>query len=121
MAIVNDTDVGGKLTHSNRVYTEGPKALLEILKRDKRLSAGDREIAKRLVRRSAEMMLLYDWTECARAELLADVEYCRPVLGNVFAWKWKAIGAIPPSIGRALRRLRRARRSRGSKSPLSEP
>ena len=63
MALVNDTRVEGKLTRSSRVYTEGPKALIEILKRDTRLSPADRAIAEGLVKRSAEMMLRYDWTE----------------------------------------------------------
>ncbi len=38
MAVVNDTRPEGKLTRSRRVYTEGPKALIEILKRDRRLA-----------------------------------------------------------------------------------
>jgi hypothetical protein len=84
---------------------------VEILKRDSRLAPGDRAIALRLVKQSAEMMLRYDWTERGHSALLEDIEFCRPVFGDAFARKWKLIGAIPAGIGRALRWARRARRS----------
>ena len=112
MAIVNDTKPDGKLTRSSRVYTEGPRALIEILRRDTRLSPADRTIAKGLVKRSAEMMLRYDWTERNRAALQEDIEFCRPIFGDSFALKWNLIGLIPSSAGRALRKVKRALNSR---------
>lgn len=108
MALVNDTHVEGKLTRSSSVYTEGPRALIEILKRDSRLSPADRAIAEGLVKRSAEMMLRYDWTERDREALHEDIEFCRPIFGDAFAMKWSLIGLIPSSAGRALRKAKRA-------------
>ena len=118
MALVNDTRPDGKLTRSTRVYTEGPKALIEILRRDNRLCPADRAIAEGLVKRSAEMMLRYDWTERGRAVLQEDIEYCRPVFGDAFALKWKLIGFIPSWAGRV---LRKAKRALDLWSPLGRP
>ena len=107
MATVNDTRVEGKLTSSPCVYTDGPKALMEILARDTKLSSSEMATAKRIVKRNAEMMLRYDWTEMDRDILGADIELCRPIFGTLFAWKWRAIGLVPRPIGRILRQFRR--------------
>ena len=67
------------------------------------------------MKRSAEMMLRYDWTERGRAALREDIEFCRPVFGDAFAMKWNLIGLIPSAAGRA---LRKAKRTLGSRSNL---
>jgi len=101
MALVNDVKAGGKLTRSPYVYTHGPKVLLEILMRDTRLTPEDRKIACKLVKKSVEMMLRYDWTHLGRRQMLADIAFCGPVFGQGFERKWKLISCLPAGIGRA--------------------
>ena len=114
MTLVNDTRIEDKISRSSRVYTDGARAIIGVLKRDRRLSPGDRAIAERLAKKSAEMMLRYDWTHRDRAALREDIEFCRPVFGDAFAMKWSLIGLIPPSVGRALRRAKWALKSRSN-------
>ena len=114
MTLVNDTRVEDKISRSSRVYTDGARAIIGVLKRDRRLSPSDRAIAEGLVKKSAEMMLRYDWTDRDRSALQEDIEFCRPVFGDAFAMKWSLIGMIPPSVGRFLRRAKGALNSRGN-------
>ena len=119
MSIVNDICHDVKLTRSSYVYTDGPRALLAILSRDRRLSPPDRAIAVRLVKESAEMMLRYDWTHRGKAQMKSDLALCAPHFGPWFVLKWDFISFLPAGLGRLLRRWRN--RSRMSAHPKSAP